>query len=114
MMRILIVSFFVLLTLYSCPEPATISWQNVTTFVNGWQNAAGYQPLQYSIDDWGQVHIRGTAYDPNPVSSSNVFTLPADYHPAYPTVFAVSVQSGGTHTANLWIYPEGETATRCW
>jgi hypothetical protein len=110
---IIMIAIMILSGLISCELPS-IEWIDATEFVNGWVSAPGaYQPVQYGKDEWGQVHIRGTAFDVTPASTSNVFTLPADYLPTYQTSFPITIYSGGTpYCGNMYLYPEGTNSNQ--
>lgn len=51
-------------------------------FENGWQNHGGpFAGAGYFRDRWGFVHLRGVVKHPG-VSTSTIFTLPAELRPA--------------------------------
>jgi hypothetical protein len=87
------------------PTPATLNYDQQTSFHDGWRNVDGYGAATYYRDDEGIVHLDGVVqssdylpFGPPPPTQnycgqdearSRILTLPAGYRPAAREVFAV-------------------------
>lgn len=75
-------------------------------FENGWNNVLGSDaPVSFCITTWGWTYIRGTFTGGS--DGTVVFTLPAEFSPAYRTPLAVGSLADGSGGFTAFVDTDG-------